>query len=373
MLRRLCCGLAAAGAVVFTSRLAATGVLPPEEPAAPAVAPGEYRPPEDPQELLRIDDEIRSFFAQRIPPRASELERLRRILNAILEPDGLNFSYDVNGTFDARETFRRRSGNCAGFSLLVVAAARALGLDARFQSIERTTRWNRVGEVVVSVLHVNVRVSTDEGAYIVDLEPHLVPRAAAGAMNLVRDERAFALFYCNVGFEHLVQGRMDEALGTMELATQVDPTCASAWGNLATLRTRIGELRAARASFERSLRLDPRGEAVLDGYIGVLRQLGSPDDLRKAARFERKARALRDRNPYYQQQLAVLARDQGNLVLAEKHLRRAIRLQDDEPEFYVQWIAVLEQLGRERAARRAVAKLAKLRARLEATPIHIVP
>jgi cytochrome c-type biogenesis protein CcmH/NrfG len=133
----------------------------------------------------------------------------------------------------------------------------------------------------------------------------------------------------------------------------------------------MGDLAGAKASFERSLRVDPRGESALEGFVTVLRRTGSAEDLHRAAKLERRARSIRERNPYYQQYLATRAREQGELRVAEKRLRRAIALKGDEPEFYLQWKTVLEELGRSRDAERAAKKLERLRARLGAGPASL--
>lgn len=345
-------------------------------PAAPTVAPAAaettaaYHAPESTDELLKLDDTVRDFFAPRLTRSYSDYHRVRLIVDAILLPDGLHFTYEPTATFDARETFRRRRGNCASFSFLVVAVAREFGLNASFQTIRRPSRWQRLGGIVVSVQHLAVKVETMEGYCTIDLESAIAPvPAAPGTMRGVSDETAFALFYCNIGFSQLVAGDTDRALRTTTLATAIDPRCASAWANRATLLVRKGDLIAARDSFRRATRLRPYGDSALDGFVSVLRQLGTPEDLREADKLERRASAIRERNPYYHEELARLARLRGDPASAEKHLRRAISLQRDEPEFYVQWISVLEQLGRTDDARRAARKLQNLDSARIAPPL----
>lgn len=361
-------GIIAAALGLFGAALAPgaeTSPSTPEPPAEAAAAP--YRPPEDPQELLRVDDAMREHFARRVNGAPTEFERLRRLVDAILEPEGLRFLYAPGHTADARETFRRRRGNCASYAFLIVAVAREFGLDARFQSVESDTRWERLGDVVIAARHLDVLVTINDGAFVIDPEPN----AANGnkyAMRVITDETAFSLFYCNTGVEHLVRGKPAEARRYLTLATRMDPRYAPAWSNLGTLSARHGDLQAAKAEFKRSLDLDLRGEVALDGYVTVLRRLGTPDDLRQADKLERRAQAVRARNPYRQQVDALRAVERGDLATAEKLLRRAIKLKGDEPEFYLQWSAVLQRLGRTDESRRALAKLEKLQTRLRAGP-----
>lgn len=364
-------GLAAAGFAVCLFQGLPAAPADATRAASPAATP--YRPPEDPQELLKVDESMRQYFAQRISARAADYDRLRALVEAIVDPAGLDFIYDAEGTFDARETFRRRRGNCASYAFLIVAVAREFGMRANFQNIDRLARWARVGDVVISVRHLDVNVMLEDGAYVIDPEPNLVPPGQSNAMRVISDAAAAAQFYCNIGVEQLVLGRVDESLHYMTLATTVDPTCAAAWSNRATLHARMGDLATARAQFERSLRLEPGGEAAVDGFVTVLRRLGTPEDLRRADRLERRVRAIRERNPYYQQYRAAQARERGDLPTAEKLLKRAIALKSNEPDFYVQRIAVLEQLGRADDARRAARKLEQVRARLSAMSMRIAP
>lgn len=342
---------------------------------SPAEAPwaAAYHPPENARELLQIDEPIRRYFTERISPRSFGYGRLREIVDIIVRPDGLDFTYEPGGTFDVRETFRRRGGNCVSFAFLVVAVAREFGLDASFQTVERVRRWERIGGLVVVVLHLNVRVTTAEGDYVIDPAPEVVPFAGLDGLQglrRLRDETACAHFYSNIGFRHVLDGDLREALRVITLATSIDPKCASAWTNRAILQAQLGELAAAKISYERALRVDPRGVTALDGFVDVLRRLGTPEDLRQADKFERKARAARERNPYYQQELAQRAQARGDLATAEKYLRRAISLKADEPEFYAQRMAVLERLGRSDDARRLAVTLDKLRDRRAGTPVR---
>lgn len=338
--------------------------LPPQPP---------YDPPENWRELLKIDAGMREFFAARIPKHGPDYDRLLAIVSAILQPDGLHFAYDIEATLDPREAFRRRRGNCVTFSMLFVAVARSFGFHVSFQNLDTTEHWDRFGRIVASVQHVNVRIDAWDGGYVVDLRPEMVPPGSADALREVTDERAFAQFYNTIGFFRLVHGDEPSALRYMQLATEVDPTCPGAWANTASMHARLGNLAAARTAFERALKLDPQGIIALDGFIAILRRTATSDDLKLADKLDRRARWIRDRNPYFQQHLAEMAQERGDLAEAEKKLRRAIALKNDEPEFYVQWIAVLEKLGRPEDVRRATAKLERLRQQLANASEHIMP
>lgn len=350
----------------------APGQEPPSRPAVTS-ATRSYWPPENPRELLAVDEPMRRFFAARVAKNFSDGETLRQIVAVILDPEGLGFTYEAVGTYDARETFRRRRGNCQGFSFLVVAVARELGLKVQFQDLEAHQRWNRFDRFLAAIRHTNVYMTSYYGnRYVVDLRPDLGQASFVSKRYIVNDNRAFAHFYSTAGFFRLVEGDQAGALRLMQLGTEVDPRSAIAWSNLGNLHLQRGEPALARSCFEKALRLDGRMEEALTGLVRVLR-LGGPAEQELADQHERRVQAYRERNPYYAYQLGSQARARGDMAGAEQRLRQAIRLKGDEPLFLEELVALLRQAGREGEARVVEEKLARLRKRFAQVEPHVVP
>lgn len=347
----------------------------PEAPGLVTPADTAYWPPEEGRELLALDEPMHRFFSARVDPKCPDGERLAQIVAAVLrpEPEGLGFAYEPEGTCDAREAFRRRRGNCQGFSFLVLAVARQYGLQARFQDIGTFQRWNRYDRFIAAVRHTNVRVAVGLEDYIVDLRPDLGRPSFASERYVVSDKRAFAHFYSTAGFFRLVRGDCAGALRLMRLSSETDPGSAIVWSNLGNLYVQMGELSEARQCFEKSLHLDARTEESLVGLVHVLRSQGGPEELKLAAKYERRAQAYRERNPYHAYHLADQARLRGDWAEAEQRLRRAIRLKDDEPLFHEELVALLRQTGREKEALRAEARLTKVRNRLAKVETCVMP
>jgi len=343
------------------------------EPRMETAADLGYWPPRSARDLLVFDESMRRFFASRVNPDSPEGERLEQIVAAILRPEGLGFAYEAEGTYDAREAFRRRRGNCQGFSFLVVAAARAYGLRARFQDFGSYQRWNRFDRYVASVRHTNVRVNAGLEDYVVDLRPEVGRPSFASSRYVVSDQRAFAHFYSTAGFFRLVQQDGAGARQLMQWAAELDPGSAIVWSNLGNLQSQNGDLAEARECFEKSLRLDARSEESLVGLVRVLQRLGGEEELKLAAGYERRVRAYQERNPYYAFALAGQAQLRGDGEEAERRLRRAIHLKGDEPLFHEELIGLLHQAGREKDAQRAEAKLARLRERIAKVGTLIIP
>jgi tetratricopeptide (TPR) repeat protein len=362
----------AVGCAMLISLYACGAEAPNASTVPEDLASGLAAVPDDPRELLKVDDAMRGYFAPRVKTRSTDSRALRQIVDAILQPDGLNFSYDAEATFSARDTFRLRRGNCVAFSFLVAAVTREFGFKATFQNVDTMPTWNRFGRIVASIQHVNVRVVANDGVFIVDLRPDTIPHTDGDGLQSVRDEREFAQFYNNVGFFYLVHGHSDEAMRYFTQATKIDPTYAGGWANVAGLHSQSGQLVAARDCYEKSLQLDRYGLVAMVGLVHILQQIGTPEDRRQAAKLERRAKSIEARNPYYQQYCAQLAREKGDLVAAEKLLKLAIDLKNDEPEFYQQWIEILQKMGRDGDARRITARLEKLETDLATQSHHVV-
>lgn len=337
--------------------------------ASPPAVESSYFPPEDFRELLKLDEPMRRFFAERVDRRAAHAVILQQIVAAIVQPSELGFTYATDGLYDARESFRRRRGGCVSFAILVAAVAREYGVAVQFQEMDTTARWNRFEGLVASVRHTNLRLVDATHVYTVDLRPDL-GRADGGIDQafVVSDRRAFAHFYSTAGFFQLVAGDTAGALRLMQLGTECDAKSCFAWANLGQLYARIGELPRARDCLEQALRLDRHGEMVLVCLVDVLRRQGGAENLKVAMKYERRAQAVRARNPYHHFNLAIAGQDAGDWQAVERHVRQAIRLKDDEIMFHELLVEALHRLERTADAQRAEARLTILRARSVSAP-----
>lgn len=333
--------------------------------APPPSAPEDYQVPADWHDLLRLDEPMRRFFAARVPRLGGSTAQLDAIVAAILDRDGLAFTYCEEGNFDARETFRRRQGNCVAFSILVVAVAREYRLTARFNEVRIEPQWDRVGQLVAEFRHLNVLVRTDTGNVMVDLLPAPGPGVALASTRPISDARAFAMFYSNAGVALLGRGRTDEALLLLVQATAIAPEYAIGWTNLGHAYSISGDTERARTSYERALHEDPHDLKALASLAQLYRQIGQ---VGQAQELERKTERFRERNPYY---LAAVARRDlatGNPATAEQRLRRALAIKSDEPDFYELAIIAAERLGHQQERARLAERLANLRARSNPPP-----
>lgn len=313
----------------------------------------DHRLPDDPAELLRIDDGMRTFFASRVRRGAALDTKVDDIVEAILGEGGMHFAYEPYGVYEARETFRRRRGNCLAYSMLVVAVAREFGVPASFNEVIVHPAWNRSGGLVLMSRHINVRVASAGGDFELDLNLNDDLRIKRRSARVVDDKRAFAAAYGNAGVYRLAAGDRAEGLKLMEKATRLDPTYASAWSNLGGALALSDQLDRARICYERALAEERNAPAAISGLAQLHRKTGR---IAEAEKLERIALRHRERNPYYLLHVARVEASSGNLDAARRHLKRAIRIKDDEPEFYELMAEVARGQGQESAAKRWLEK-----------------
>lgn len=344
------------GFLVTIVLLAGVSLRGAEASIEPATA--DYRLPDNPQEMLRLDDEMRAFFGARVQRKKPLEVRLDAIAASILGEGGLHFRYEVDGVYDVREAFRRRRGNCVTYSMLLVAVAREFGISAVFNEVKIAPRWNRVGAIVIESRHINVWVDAPNGGYELDLKLPDELRASRTSATVVSDERALAGAYSNAGVYRLAAGAREAAFALLERAVAIDPSASGAWANLGAAHLIVDSRERARDCFERALDCNPATMSALSALARLERESGRSAE---ADRLERKVRGYRERNPYY---LFAVARDElegGRPEAARRHLSRAISLKADEPEFYEAMIEVARRLGAERDANRWARRLGGFR------------
>ena len=352
------------GVICIVRALGATAPVPGEQSGtelspAPAIQVAPFAFPADNRELLALDEDMERFFAARIDDRASKLTRLNQVVTAILGEQGLHFAYEKDGNYSARETYRRRRGNCLSFSLLAVAIARAHGITAWFCEVDTFPQWDRFGSLITEIWHLNVHASVGTAEYEINPLGGAERQDPVAARKAVSDSRALANFYNNLAVRRLADGAAAEAQALFDRALAADSTAAFVWANKGSALRLAGDYAGANDCLERAVKEDPAELAALSNLADLYAQTGR---LKQAAKLEKKVERYRLQNPYYLGFLARTEYSRGQYREAEGHLRRAVAIKDDEPEFYELRILVAQGLGRTTDAQRWAAKLQSLRA-----------
>lgn len=285
------------------------------------------------------------FLNQRVGRHGTLKSRLDRLAEWLGAPHGQAFVYDVDSTLTAAEAFREARGNCVGFANLYLAMARALGAQAYFQEVVTTPTWNDSDGTLISNQHLNIRVRLSEGAFSVDAQGALMPRAIA--TRVVDDGRGKAHYFSNLGVTALLEGDLPLGYAYFSRAIQLAPDAAFAWTNLGVLFNRNGQPKEAETAYRHAMSLDQRSTSAASNLARLLLQ---QQRFEEANALQASIAGRQKANPYYWwlkgQQLA----GQGQLVAAIDNYRQAIELKNDDHRLYLALANALFDAGQKQAA-----------------------
>jgi Flp pilus assembly protein TadD len=279
---------------------------------------------------------MREFVARHVRNAPAEGSRLRRLLKGMIDEGYLDLVYDTDLTHNARTTFEQRNGNCLSFTLLFVALAREANLDARFQIVDIPPVWESEGQWVILDKHINVVLPDIQAEanftrdYVVDF--NVDDYRGNYDRRQVDDEHAFALYYSNLGVEALQSGQVDDAQALFEKSLTLNDRIPATWVNIGALRATTGDFDAALNAYQTALEVNPGDRSALVNMAGMLSELGREEE---AARYERRVRYYRNRNPYFHYSLSLVAYEQGNWDDALKKINRALHLKREEHQFHL--------------------------------------
>jgi tetratricopeptide (TPR) repeat protein len=277
------------------------------------------------------NETIRHLAQQARLTRGGTSARLERIIDQIFsEKGGLGFTYQARPTLTAAEAVEQRAGNCLTLVNLVVSIARSADIKAEYVEVEDFETFYRLQGTIVRTTHVIAGVDVSGNMMYVDF----LPRREKSYRQLrpISDRRAVALFYNALATEAMLARNLDIASSYFVDALAVDDNSAETWNNFAILQRRQGDLKGAIASLGRAHELEPSLLPAIENLAGMYRRSGQ---LEEARRFEVLALKEKTKNPYFLLQQALESLERDDLPEAEALLRRARRLEPDEPEIYV--------------------------------------
>lgn len=272
--------------------------------------------------------------AQVLAGNPAQRERMQRLVEFVLKPQGLGMRYRSDATHGVAQAYATREANCLGFTLLFVALARAAGLDAYPQDAGETLIWHELGGTIYRSDHVNAGVVVGGASYTLDVAGDVV--LATHAPVRMSDAQLLARYRNNLAVAAFQEGRIADARREMDIALSLDPGSTRIWSNAGVLYLRDGDAAAAEHAYAHALSLDPENTNALTNMMNLAHRLGLDD--RERAMRQRLARVQR-RDPVHQFIQGLDYERLHDYPHAIKHYRRAIRLQRGEYRFY-------EALGR---------------------------
>ncbi len=302
---------------------------------------------------LELNEEMRQFLDKNVERILPPLERLQALDAAVFRDNALNFSY-LDETRTAAETFTSHNGNCLSFTLMFIAMARYVGLDARFREVDIAPTFSMTGKYSTLHQHLNAAVLLPMGIYVMDVFPG-VNRIEIGG-RLVTDGRGLAHFYNNKAVDELGKGNLQVAESYLKTALERDPTTAGAWVNMGVVQMQAGRLQEAERSYLKALESDKHDMAAIGNLSILLQRVGRN---REAGRYRAKAKAMWDKNPYRFFFLGMQAYEAGRFEESIENYRRALKLKSKEHNFYFAMARAYIQLSRPEEAMKNLALAVK--------------
>lgn len=299
--------------------------------------------------------------------------RFQRLINFVIDGHGLGMVYQDDATYTVTEAYEKRRANCLTFTLLVLALAKEVGLEAYPQEVGETLSWREIDGTVYRDNHINAGVRIGGHRFTIDpaADMVLLPRPPV----VVSHERLLAHFYNNVAVDRLQEGQMAAALRDIATALALDPGYATLWSNAGVMYLHNGNLAAAEDAYTHALDLDPTDASGLFNMVQLMRRTHDGREIEYRQRLAR----VEQRDPLQQYLQALDYERAGNYSRAIASVRRAIQLKQDEHRFYDLLARLYQRVGDYTRARSALASAQALssgetrqkyraeRARLQAT------
>jgi tetratricopeptide (TPR) repeat protein len=276
-------------------------------------------------DVLAVSPEMEEFLERYILQYANSGTRLHLLSNSLGSTGVLGFEYDDSRTLTAAEAFELRSGNCIGFSNMMISLARRAGLTASYQEIIRRPVWSSREDTVLLLKHVNVVVSGRNFDYVMDLSDIRVNKMTQ--RRIVDDSYAKALYLNNLGAEALFKNDLPTAYAYMKAAIAADPKMTDSWVNMGVVLGRNEQLNDAVKVLQRALQVDPNQYSAMNNLYEIYVEQG---DLLAADSLQTKVDRYRRANPYYLLHLSDEAVELKQFEESLSLLRRAIKKRDDD-------------------------------------------
>lgn len=307
------------------------------------------------EDILAMPTEYREFVLKIGARYSSNMDKARELSRAFFtstKQGGLGITYSDDRTRTVSEVWRDRKANCISLTAMYVTACKVMGINASFADAPSISLWVRRDGLVCNERHMVAAIKADVvNVLIADFGG--IPRYGILRVQQIAPSRFKALFHSNLSVEAIRRGDLDTALSDAQASIADDPQSGVGWNVLGVVQLQTGDLVNAEASFRTALSVDPSNGAACGNLEDLFRRKG---DEKQAMNYRDMGMKLRERDPYFHAFLAREALAGGRNDNAKDEIRRAIRLQGMEPDFYLVLAQVEMNQGERAAAAKAVEK-----------------
>ncbi|WJG08814.1 tetratricopeptide repeat protein [Aliiglaciecola sp. LCG003] len=301
------------------------------------------------QQIFGLDQEAIDFVRHSVGKIQDPVDRMETLISKIFDRSEFNLLYMGSANTTATQTFKNRAANCLSMSIMTYALAKEAGFSVRFQDIQIPEYWTRREGYSLLNGHINLQISPRDrngiihllaDGYEVDFDPQ--SNRKKFPKQFVGKEMVIAMFYNNKGADALLSGNHTKAYAYFKHAAEIAPKFESTWVNLGILYRLSGYYDDAQNSYNHAIELQPGNLTAWENLAFLYDYTGRTQEAQAInARLER----LRGANPFYHYILGEQELDNGNLDLALKHYRDALRLDKSKHEIYFGLAKTYYQLG----------------------------
>ncbi len=308
-------------------------------------------------DILAIDDDIKALLDREIRPIRDPVDRAVQLHDLMFNSHRLNIKYSLQDTLTANQTFYAGKGNCLSLAVLYVAAARHVGLRAKFRRVNILSDWEDKPSFTLLPRHVNVSVPIGlDTVQIEFLGTFFNQEFLTKNTKLVSDNRIFAEYHNNIGMEYLESGNYENAVAHVERALEYDEKTDFLWSNYGVIKKLMGELDAAEAMYKKALSINKRNLSTMTNLQALLHHTGRQ---KEAMALGKKIEKQHRKNPYYLARIARAKFESGNYELALEHISKAIRHNKKEARFHHLQARIYVSLNMKDKALRALKRASK--------------
>ena len=267
---------------------------------------------------------------------------------------GQGVKFDAKITEAAPDTFAHKHANCLSFSILYVALARYLNLEAYINTVDIPPSWNMFSDSsVFFMLHVNalVKFPSESRGFgktdyvVVDLQ--LDQYRPSYHQRMLSNEQVDSQYYSNRSTEALAEGDKEKAFLYISRAMQSERSQSYLWNNLAVVYRRYNLLPETELAYLKGLELKPDDLTIMNNLSVLYRDMGNND---KAQHYAAAAKNYRKSNPYNEYSLATSALTAGDPKQALVHIQQAINIENKEKRFYQLASTIYRELDQPRSS-----------------------
>ncbi len=299
--------------------------------------------------LHAVTPEMHAWALERAGTGLAE-SRLDRLLEALRDPS-FGLVYDDAHTGTAREVFETRRYNCLSLTVLFVALARDLGLEADYLRVDSAATYIADGRVVLVTRHVTAGWGPPARRHVAELG--VDPDTEHLRFTTLADAEVEAAWWTNRSGELVRDGAPLEAAEAARAALSLVPTLPEAWVNLGVAERHAGDLRAAEEAYRRAIELDPERLSAWRNLAMLMRLEGRAEAARELLEL---ADRPGHRDPFVLLALGDGCLQAGDLDGAGRLYRRARLLEPHHPDVLAALGAHALAEGDEGRARRWLAR-----------------